>query len=131
MTSPTSQGPGGTGDGGHGHVAVSFPDDRPNGYEWLDGEPVFDPECHLALTEPEEIVTLADLGYGADEIAGKATTVAITSPFRILSDDGAAQMLDTARRLRRFCRRADVRIEKHGARRGVPVAMVARPVPEP
>ena len=90
---------------------VPFPDARPEGYEWFDDEPAFDPERHLALTEPETIVTLADLGYGADDINGKATAIAISSPFRILSDEGAAQMLDTARRLRAFCRRADVRIE--------------------
>ncbi len=90
---------------------VVFPDARPEGYEWLDDEPPFDPERHLALTEPAEIVTLADLGYRPDDIVGKATAIAITSPFRILSDEGAAQMLDTARRLRHFCRRANVRIE--------------------
>ena len=90
---------------------VPFPDDSPAGYEWLDDEPVFEPARHLALTEPDEVTTLADLGYTADDIAGKATAIAISSPFRILSDEGAIQMLDTARRLRQFRRRADVRIE--------------------
>ncbi|MDH3301888.1 MAG: hypothetical protein OES24_15425 [Acidimicrobiia bacterium] len=92
-------------------VAVPFPDARPNGYEWLDDEPAFDPERHLALTEPDDVIMLADLGYGRTDIAGKATAIAISSPFRILSDEGAVQMLATARRLRPFCRRADVRIE--------------------
>lgn len=91
--------------------APTFPDAQPDGYQWLDDEPAFDPGRHLALTEPDEIVTLADLGYEPDDIAGKATGIAITSPFRILSDEGAAQMLATARRLRPYCRRADVRIE--------------------
>lgn len=92
-------------------TAVPFPDTRPEGYDWLDSEPAFDPDRHLDLSEPDEVVTLADLGYGPDDIVGKATTIAISSPFRILSDEGAGQMLDTARRLRPFCRRADVRIE--------------------
>ncbi len=94
-----------------GSAVPSFPEARPDGYEWFDDEPVFDPERHLALTLPDEIVTLADLGYESGDITGKATAIAITGPFRILSDEGAAQLLDTARRLRRFCRRADVRIE--------------------
>ncbi len=93
------------------YSALPFPQERPRGYEWLDNEPTFDPDRHLALTEPDDIVTLADLGYGPADIGGKATDIAISGPFRILSDEGAAQMLDTARRLRAFCRRANVRIE--------------------
>ncbi len=93
------------------NATVTFPEARPRGYEWLDDEPAFDPDVHLALGEPDEIITLADLGYRPDDVIGKATAIAITGPFRILSDEGAAQLLDTARRLRAFCRRADVRIE--------------------
>lgn len=96
----------------HQHRAVRFPERRPAGYDWLPDEPAFDPDVHLALTEPDEVLTLADLGYGADEIAATATPVAISAPFRILSDRGAALMLDTARRLRRFCRPAAERIER-------------------
>lgn len=88
-----------------------FPSARPDGYEWLDDEPVFNPERHLDLSEPDHVVTLADLGYGPDEIAGKATAIAISAPFRVLSDAGADVMLNTARRLRPFARRAGERIE--------------------
>ncbi len=90
---------------------VPFPDELPPGYAWLDDEPAFDPVRHLALTEPAEIVMLADLGYEPDEIATKATAVAASSPFRVLSDEGAAVMLSVARRLRSFCRPAGDRIE--------------------
>ena len=93
-------------------VAVPFPDTQPTGYEWLDGEPAFDPELHLELEEPDEVVMLADLGYGPDEIATKATAVAASSPFRVLSDEGAAVMRDVARRLRAFARAAGNRIER-------------------
>ena len=79
---------------------------------WFDGEPEFDPERHLRLEEPEEVVMLADLGYDQAEIATKATPVAASSPFRILSDEGAAVMLDIARRLRSFARPAGNRIER-------------------
>ena len=80
--------------------------------EWFDDEPAFDPERHLRLEEPEEVVMLADLGYDQAEIATKATPVAASSPFRILSDEGATVMLDVARRLRSFARPAGNRIER-------------------
>lgn len=93
-------------------VAVPFPAELPPGYEWLDDEPAFDPDLHLQLEQPDEIISLADLGYGPDDIAGKATTMAVSSPFRVLSDEGAAVMLDVGRRLRSFCRPAGERIER-------------------
>ena len=93
-------------------VAVPFPETQPAGYEWFDDEPAFDPERHLQLEEPEEIVMLADLGYDQAEIETKATPVAASAPFRILSDEGAAVMLDVARRLRSFARPAGNRIER-------------------
>lgn len=93
-------------------VAVPFPDHLPDGYEWLDGEPRFDPALHLQLEMPDEILMLADLGYRPDQIAGKATNMAASSPFRVLSDEGAAVMLEVGRRLRDFCKPAGDRIER-------------------
>ncbi len=93
-------------------VAVPFPETQPAGYEWFEGEAVFDPERHLQLEEPEGVVMLADLGYDRAEVATKATPVAASSPFRVLSDEGAAVMLDVARRLRSFARPAGNRIER-------------------
>lgn len=93
-------------------VAVPFPATQPSGYHWLEGEPVFDPDRHLALEEPKEIILLADLGYSEDEIANKATPVAASTPFRVLSDQGAEAMLDVARRLRVHVSRAGERIER-------------------
>ncbi len=90
---------------------VRFPTDRPRGYEWLDGEAIFDPDRHLALTEPDHVVTLIDLGYESQDTEGTATDIAISTPFRILSDEGAEVMLEVARRLRAFSRRAGDRIE--------------------
>jgi len=81
-------------------VAVPFPATQPHGYVWLDNEPAFDPAIHLQLEVPSEVLMLADLGYQGDEIATKATPVAASSPFRVLSDEGASIMLDVARRLR-------------------------------
>ncbi len=92
-------------------IAVPFPDTQPPGYEWFADEPVFDPARHLQLEAPTDIVLLADLGYSEEEIATKATPVAASSPFRILSDEGAEVMLTIARRLREFAMPAGDRIE--------------------
>ena len=93
-------------------IAVPFPATQPRGYEWLDGEPPFDPDRHLQLETPDQVLMLTDLGYDDAEIATKATPVALSSPFRVLSDEGAATMLETARRLRCFTRPAGERIER-------------------
>jgi hypothetical protein len=92
-------------------IAIPFPTSQPVGYEWLDDEPSFDADTHLQLESPTDIVMLADLGYDDEEIATKATPVAASSPFRILSDDGAAILLESARRLRSYVRPAGDRIE--------------------
>jgi hypothetical protein len=84
---------------------------QPPGFEWLDNEPTFDPAIHLQLELPERIQTLDEFGYSEDEIAGTATRVAATSAFRVLSDDGAAVMLDLARRLESFAQ-ANARIQR-------------------
>ncbi len=93
-------------------TAVPFPNVQPPGYTWLENEPLFDPERHLQLEAPEEIIMLSDLGYGEEQIADKATPVACSSPFRLLSEEGAEVMLETARRLRPFATPAGERIER-------------------
>ncbi|MDX2380701.1 MAG: hypothetical protein QNM02_13195 [Acidimicrobiia bacterium] len=93
-------------------VAVQFPTARPPGYSWLENEPEFDPAIHLELGEPDQIVMLADLGYPPGDIDGTATPVAASSPFRVLSAEGARVMLEVARRLRVFCTPAGDRIER-------------------
>lgn len=91
---------------------LPFPDQQPPGYEWLEDEPVFDPHLHLALEMPATTSTLLDLGYSGDEVSSKATDFAVSSPFRILSDEGSRVMLSVARRLEPFHRRAGERIER-------------------
>lgn len=98
-------------------IAVPFPNTQPDGYSWAEDEPVFDPGRHLDLTEPDEVVLLTDLGYQPEEITTKATKVAASSPFRILSNEGAAIMLSVARALRVHAGRAGQRIE-HTVRGG-------------
>lgn len=92
-------------------IAVDFPDTQPDGFEWLDDEPVFDPTLHLQLEAPNEIFKLVDFGYAPDEIEGLPTDVACSTAFRLLSSAGAEIMLETARRLRSFATPAGNRIE--------------------
>ena len=83
-------------------VAVPFPDTQPKGYERLLEEPVFDPARDLALEFPAETVMLSELGYSPDVIGSKATPFAVSSPFRVLSDQGVSTLLRISRRLRNF-----------------------------
>jgi hypothetical protein len=80
--------------------AVPFPKSLPSGYEWFEGEPKFDPGIHLSLEKPTHKIFLSDLGYTDDEIKTKATNVAASSPFRVLSEEGAKVLLSVARSLR-------------------------------
>lgn len=93
-------------------AAVPFPKTLPEGYEWFDDEPAFNPETHLQLEQPATIVPLTDLGYTEDEIEGKATAIAASAPFRLLSDEGAKVMLEVGRRLREFHKQGGNRIER-------------------
>ncbi|GJL88254.1 MAG: hypothetical protein DHS20C03_19630 [Minwuia thermotolerans] len=82
--------------------ALSFPDCLPAGYDHLPSEPTFDPARHLALEHPTKRVSLADLGYAEAEIAACPSDLGITAPFRVLSDEGAACLLEVARQLAPF-----------------------------
>ena len=92
-------------------IAVPFPEELPEGYQWLSEEPPFDPVEHLSLESPRQILTLEDLGYAPEEIRDKATKFGVSEPFRILSEEGSEILLETARRLKPFSRRAGNRIE--------------------
>ena len=78
-----------------------FPSDKPDAYRRLGGEPRFDAARHLALEKPASAFSLADLGYGEDVISRCPSSLGVSSPFRIFSDEGlavvntlAAQMKD-------------------------------------
>lgn len=92
-------------------TALEFPDSLPPGFAWIEDEPAFDPVRHLAVEAPRPAYSLADLGYEPADIEPTATPIAVSHPFRVLSDEGAAIMLETARRLKTFRRPAGDRIE--------------------
>ncbi len=92
-------------------IALPLPSTQPAGYEWLADEPPFDPNRHLALEAPSSVLTLADLGYQPHDTTLVATEFAASEPFRVLSDEGAAVMLDVARQLRHTAKPASDRVE--------------------
>lgn len=83
-------------------VYSNWGDTLPNGFEWLTSEPDFMPAKHLALEAPEIIETLSDFGYREQEIAECPSDFAVSSIFRVLSDEGAACLLDVCRQLSEF-----------------------------
>ena len=54
-------------------IAIPFPEELPEGYQWLGEEPPFDPVKHLSLESPKQMLSLEDLGYAPDETRHKAT----------------------------------------------------------
>ncbi len=83
---------------------LSFPVAHPEGFPPLQDEPQFDPARHLALERPQQVVSLQEFGYGEDDIASCPTTLAVTTPFRILSDEGVACLQQVARDLEPYTR---------------------------
>ena len=83
---------------------LPFPDSLPEGFEPLASEPEFDPARHLSIERPDEVLTLHDLGYTDAEIADCPSDFGVTSVFRILSDEGAAALLDVSRSLKAYAR---------------------------
>jgi hypothetical protein len=70
------------------------PKTLPPGFSFVENEPVFDPDLHLALEAPQEVLTLQDFGYSSETAAQFASPIAATSPIRFLSDEGIATMQD-------------------------------------
>lgn len=81
---------------------LPFPAILPDGFSSLPSEPVFDEAKHLQIEMPEKVYSLADLGYSKEDIAICPTSFGATSVFRILSDEGAAAMLEVAMLLEQF-----------------------------
>jgi hypothetical protein len=69
-----------------------FPTTLPPGFSFVEGEPEFDAARHLALEQPEQVVTMAELGYSEEQIRQYPSPIAATSTVRILSDEGIAAL---------------------------------------
>ena len=81
---------------------LPFPTQQPDGFPLMSGGPTFDPAKHLQIEYPTDVLSLHDLGYDDAAIAECPTDFGVTSVFRILSEEGAAAMLDAAHQLEAF-----------------------------
>ena len=72
-----------------------IPAELPTGYRYLSKEPVFDPSTHLQLEPPEHRLTLSDFGYHEDAVSRFASPMAMTSPVRVLSEEGVGALRET------------------------------------
>ena len=75
---------------------------RPAGYEPLADEPDFAAKRDLALEAPRQTASLSDFGYAPNEVAACPSDFAVTSVFRLLSDEGAARLYEVCKRLEVF-----------------------------
>lgn len=71
----------------------------PDSVEPLKDEPVFSPERHLQLEAPSRIWTLKEFGYSDADIAKAISPLAVTAPFRILSDEGVTALRSVLKRM--------------------------------
>lgn len=80
---------------------LQFPENYPDAYVRLENEPIFDPCVHLALEAPERLWTLDELGYTDQLISEMPGPIAFTSPFRLMSAEGAGTLKEIARDLQK------------------------------
>jgi hypothetical protein len=81
-----------------------YPSELPPGYAFTIDEPAFDPAIHLQLESPEQVWSLADIGYSAEAMARFPSAAALTSPARILSPEGVAVARHVAEQLQPYIR---------------------------
>ncbi len=79
--------------------AIDFPATPPAGVVPIADDPVFDPARHLDLQRPQQLIGLAELGYDEAEIAACGSDFAVSSAFRLLSDEGVAALQQVCRQL--------------------------------
>jgi len=78
-----------------------FPQESPD-FNMIEDDPIFDASVHLALDLPEQSYSLHDFGYGDEVLGTTPTSVAATSCFRILSDEGVKAMYKVCKQLESF-----------------------------
>ena len=90
---------------------ITFPNTLPDGYYYIENEPVYDPKKHLALEYSKESISLQDLGYSDEEISKCPTELAISGVVRLLSDEGARVLMQSAQSLRKYSSSGGDRIQ--------------------
>jgi len=77
-----------------------FPEQQPTGYYYQDEEISYDPGKHLLLEFPDRTWSLEEFGYDKAVIETCASSVAVTSPFRVLSEEGLKELRKIVIRLK-------------------------------
>ncbi|MDG1166815.1 MAG: hypothetical protein P8O18_03135 [Candidatus Thioglobus sp.] len=90
---------------------ITFPKNLPEGYQYLEDEPVYDPKKHLALEYPKDSISLHDLGYSAEEISKCPTEFAISGVARLLSNEGSEELMKVIQKLKTFSSSGGSRIQ--------------------
>ena len=93
------------------NTPINFPNTLPDGYEYLEDEPTYDPNIHLELELPKKSLSLHDLGYTKDDIAECPTNFGVSGAARLLSDEGARVLMQSAQSLRKFTSSGGERIQ--------------------
>jgi len=73
----------------------------------LENDRPFDPGQHLAIEEPERVWMLKDFGYTSEQQAKAPFPIAVTTPFRLLSDKGVAALREIVNELVSFRRQSE------------------------
>ncbi len=93
------------------NTPINFPNTLPDGYHYIDNEPTYDPNIHLALEFPKDSHTLHDLGYSQEEIDKCPTDYGVSGVTRLLSDEGVRVLMQTAQSLRKYASSGGERIQ--------------------
>ena len=93
------------------NTPINFPNTLPDGYHYIDNEPNYDPNIHLALEFPKDSHNLHDLGYSQEEIDKCPTDYGVSGVTRLLSDEGVRVLMQTAQSLRKYSSSGGERIQ--------------------
>ena len=93
------------------NTSINFPNTLPDGYHYIDNEPTYDSNIHLALEFPKDSHNLHDLGYSQEEIDKCPTDYGVSGVTRLLSDEGVRVLMQTAQSLRKYSSSGGERIQ--------------------
>ena len=93
------------------NTPINFPNTLPDGYHYIENEPTYDSNIHLALEFPKDSHTLHELGYSQEEIDKCPTDYGVSGVTRLLSDEGVRVLMQTAQSLRKYASSGGERIQ--------------------
>ncbi len=78
----------------------------------LTSDTLFEPSKHLKLSEPDQVWSLKDFGYSEEQQAKAPFPIAVSTPFRLLSNEGVETLRSIVTELTQY-RRASERIANY------------------